>query len=351
MMPAFSLVIAMLLIAGVSTAHACKKTPGDTRQHGVGIYIDQDMFLPGVNKDRDYTMGFAAEWYDNNHQQMGYVLLKSKRILDRIFGVWRGKDTGCSNSYMVGSVNYTPDDLSVSGLIKTDRPYSSLIYLSNKQVAIRDHERIAIGTELQVGLLGTSIAEQAQSSLHRLTRNLNDSDEPVDPKGWDNQISDGGEPTFRYRVAVSALLGPESKDRSWDVSTTLDASMGYQTNASVSLAFRAGDIHSNFWTLPFDPISRGTFIPASSGDELYGWGVIRGRLVAYDAHLQGQFRDSRLTYDGSEIERFVLELGAGVTASYGPVQLTLSVNGKTPELDIPGRSPHIWGGLYVMVRY
>ena len=30
---------------------------------GYAIYMDQDFFVPSKNEDRDYTMGFAVEWF------------------------------------------------------------------------------------------------------------------------------------------------------------------------------------------------------------------------------------------------------------------------------------------------
>jgi hypothetical protein len=111
-------------------------------------------------------------------------------------------------------------------------------------------------------------------------------------------------------------------------------------------------IASPFWSLPYDPINRGHFVPAFGGDEAYLWVAVRGRVVGYDALLQGQFRDSVLTYDASRIRRLVLDAGSGLTASWQGWQLTVSANLKTSELDtgVADRT-HWWGGLYLVTRF
>ena len=138
----------------------------------------------------------------------------------------------------------------------------------------------------------------------------------------------------------------------WDISHTWSATLGYQTNLSIGLSGRFGDIASSPWTLPFDPINRGNFLPALTGNEWYGWAAYRLRLVAYDALLQGQFRDSDVTFSWDEIRHVIHEGGIGMTFTFQPMQFTLAVNGKTPELK-SGSSDrnHYWGGLYFVYRY
>ena len=133
---------------------------------------------------------------------------------------------------------------------------------------------------------------------------------------------------------------------------TWDLTLGYQTNASFGFSGRLGQIASPFWTIPYDPINRGNFLPSLGGEEWYLWAAYRARLVGYDALLQGQFRDSVLTYDASDIERLVHEGGAGLTVAWRAVQLTVAANVKTAELH-GGQADrtHWWGGTYLTVRF
>ncbi len=320
-------------------------TPALAVRQGIGIYFDQDLLLPLVNEDRDYTMGVGVEFFqeDEGFYPFEYPL----KLVARALGIHEAEHR-VRRSYLLGSVNYTPDDLSATVPLVNDRPYASVLYLANKRVLA--DRRKAVGVEVQVGLLGTYIARELQRKLHHAWREATGSDRPVKPRGWGYQISAGGEPTLRLRLARSDRLAGE--DGRWDLASSGALSLGYQTNASLGLAARAGLIASPFWSLPYDPINRGNFVPAFGGDEVYFWGVLRGRLVAYDALLQGQFRDSPLTYDGSRLRRLVLDAGSGVTASWRGWQLTLSANLKTAELDTGAADrTHWWGGLYLARRF
>lgn len=314
---------------------------------GAGVYIDQDLVVPISNEDRDYTMGIAAEffWQDKKtglYPLDGYV----KRL-----GQWLGlhdKQDEIVRSFMLGSITYTPDDLANPDPIFDDRPYASLLYLSNKRV--RANRNNAVGIEFQLGLLGTPVSGNIQASLHGLWRDATGDTTPVDPMGWDHQISEGGEPTLRIRVSNSQLL---LEDRgNWDIAGSGGLTLGYQTNINLGLSARLGKIASPSWTLPFDPINRGNFLPSLAGNEWYGWAVYRLRLVGYDALLQGQFRDSDVTFTWDEIEHVLHEVGMGFTFRVKPLQFTLAVNGKSPELKAgPDRRNHFWGGMYLLYRY
>ncbi len=317
------------------------------RDRGVGIYADQDMFVPLFNQDRDYTMGVAVEFFD---QKSGvYWLEDGLGWLAHRLGVGRVNEKS-TRSFILGSIAYTPDDIGNPAPIHDDRPYASLLYLGNKRV--RADEDAALGVELQVGLLGTPVAREVQRTLHSWYRDIAGSVEPVEPRGWDHQISNGGEPTARLRLAWAERLVHDTGN--WDVATTWDLSLGYQTNASAGLSARWGAIGSPFWTLPFDPINRGNFLPSLSGDEWYVWSAYRLRAVGYDVLLQGQFRDSDVTFSADDLERFVHEAGVGITWAWRPMQLTVSINAKTPELKTgvtATHRTHVWGGLYGMLRF
>ena len=134
----------------------------------------------------------------------------------------------------------------------------------------------------------------------------------------------------------------------WDLAHSWDVNLGFQTNASVGLSGRAGQLSSPFWSVPYDPINRGNFVPAFGGDEWYLWAAGRVRGVAYDALLQGQFRDSLVTVGAGDMRRLVWEAGIGVSKGWSGLQLTLSVNGKAGDTELPNApDEHYWGGIYL----
>lgn len=314
-------------------------------RQGTAVYFDQDLLLPLVNEDRDYTMGIGIERFEQD--EAFYPFEEPLKYMARLFSI-DVEGEGVRRSYMFGSLNYTPDDLSASTPVPGDRPYASFLYLANKRV-LADRRR-AIGAELQLGLLGTYVAREVQRKIHRKWREASNSQTPVDPRGWGSQISAGGEPTAALRIARSDWLA--GRPGRWDLASTVDLSLGYRTNASAGLALRGGLIGSPFWSLPYDPINRGNFIPAFGEDELYLWGAARARTIAYDALLQGQFRDSALSYASDEIRHLVLDAGAGITGGWRGMQLTFSVNLKTSEITHgTGDRTQWWGGLYLTVSH
>ena len=56
--------VILLLIAHSAVADTCL-SKADSSEIGVGIYFDQDMFVPGANDDRDYTMGIGVEVFQD----------------------------------------------------------------------------------------------------------------------------------------------------------------------------------------------------------------------------------------------------------------------------------------------
>ena len=320
-------------------------TYADQQVQGYAIYMDQDLFVPLQNEDRDYTMGMAVEVFWK--KEMGLPLDSWVEKAGKWLGITE-KDNNIVYSSMLGTVAFTPDNLAESRPIFNDRPYSSLIYLSNKRV--RADLDTALAAEVMVGFIGTNIARDFQTQFHEWYRSLNDSDEPVEPQGWDNQISDGGEPTMRIRLTNAHLHKEISKTGVYDISSAYGLSLGFQTNASVSIIARTGNVKSPFWSVPFDPVNRGNFIPTRAKDEWYFWSAFRIHLIAYDALLQGQFKDSDVEYSADEIEPLVYDGAVGFTWGFDNSKLSLSVNSKSPDLTFITRH-QIWGGVHYMFYY
>jgi len=235
------------------------------QKRGIGVYLDQDFLVPFTNEDRDYTMGIAAEFF----WQKEYGIYPLDGLV-KTAGEWLGiKDTdNIDYSFMLGTLAYTPDDLSDSQPIYNDRPYASLIYLSNKRV--RANESKALAAEILLGVIGSRLPGEAQTAFHRWYRdyhNLESTDDPVDPKGWRHQISDGGELTLRLRLTKSELIEELIYPGSFDIATTIGLSLGFQTNANVGLTMRLGKLRSPIWSTPYDPANRGNFGPSNAKHE------------------------------------------------------------------------------------
>ena len=84
-------------------------------------------------------------------------------------------------------------------------------------------------------------------------------------------------------------------------------------------------------------------MPSLAEGDSFFWGAARVRLVAYDALLQGQFRDSALEVSAGDVSRAVVHAGAGLTLTPWPGwQLSYGAHARSHEADEPDRW-HFWG--------
>lgn len=333
----YSHVVKILSLCLLLLSFSGNAVMAEEKNNGIGIYIDQDLFVPFANEDRDYTMGLAFEFFSDSGEGL-YPFDNMVKETAKLLGL---KDSeNIVYSFMLGTLAYTPDDLANPDPIYDDRPYASLIYLSNKRV--RANHNNALAAEVLFGIIGTSFSQNMQTHLHSLSREIANTTEPVEPRGWSHQISDGGELTLRLRLSNSRLQFSDTG--LWDIATTYGFSLGFQTNIHVSAAFRLGDIKSPFWSLPYDPVNRGNFSPAPPSPEWYIWSAMRAHLVGYDALLQGQFRHSDVEYDSDEINHLVYDGAIGLTFGFDSSQFTFSINAKTSDLKHTHRN-QVWGSI------
>src|SRR5690606_131646 len=155
------------------------------------------------------------------------LLNQSLRTLNRSF--LREEDENnpkAASAFEVGLYGFTPNDLSRSDVIEDDRPYSSLAYLSSSRSYFDTTSDDGWTTSLTIGMLGLDLFEAAQNAVHPLV--ASDTAE-----GWDHQISEGGELTFRYGVAYHEYLDQSRPDSQFK--RTYFASIGYLTEAGVAL--------------------------------------------------------------------------------------------------------------------
>ncbi len=106
---------------------------------------------------------------------------------------------------------------------------------------------------LSIGMLGLEAPGDVQRLLHRTRRWMTGNGVPVDPLGWANQISAGGEPTALYRVGYQRQLAGDSgigRRKHWQVVGDVEGAVGYATTATGSLSARLGAFTTEFWQSP-----------------------------------------------------------------------------------------------------
>ena len=112
--------------------------------------------------------------------------------------------------------------------------------------------------------------------------------------------------------------------------------MGYLTEASWGMTLRAGSIHTPWYSFNPELTSYGErSIPTDLGkaDEHYFWAGFALTARAYNVFLQGQFRDSEVTYDSGDTNLGIAKAWAGYTHVFDSgYSLSYSLRGQTSEL-------------------
>jgi len=326
--------------------------PGNT---GWSFYLDNDA-LTLINRDQQYTGGFALTL--SGRRAVEYPV-----SVDSVLG-WIDELTGFSalsrrgphttrHSIEFGATAFTPDAIEKPEPIRDDHPYAGVVFLSNTRQTVRLDERVSYQSTLAVGLLGTDIPKGIQNAFHELNGDQK-------PQGWDNQIADGGEPTFNYVVSRQQphWIDDDNRGLDYDVRSTFGASVGYTTQLMAGINWRWGRIRTPWWGFNPDfaeyinlgtPVARSRGGDATSGPrELFLWGSVQIRQRFYNALLEGQFRDSEVTFDRSELDSTLGEISIGVTWGLrSGYRLTGAIRAREPELeDADGLDP-VWGSIIV----
>ena len=120
--------------------------------------------------------------------------------LDRKIGLQqRAGNSTQSGKIEYGLFGFTPENITLAEPQQNDRPYAGLVYVASTREHYQPMSNVSWQSTLTLGILGLDIVGELQKGVHSITG----SDQP---RGWDNQISEGGELTARYSVARQHLL-------------------------------------------------------------------------------------------------------------------------------------------------
>lgn len=328
---------------------------------GGAFYLDNDTF---TSTDNDYTQGTIQQsggawvassvliaplnWFNKR--------LRVSALQDRNR---HGSNVDPAHTVLFGVSAFTPEDLTKNTVIPDDRPYSSISFYTTRIQTIDDRVRKSITSELELGLLGTGIADYVQSKIHGNGRR------GTPPAGWHLQISDGGEPTARYSLRWQQRLDHTQgliAGRTFDAQLITQVDLGYYTAAGVGGAIRVGRLRSPWWGFNPTPIrSYNIFGFAGSGEEpshqlklsdAYFWVAGASRAWLYNSLLEGQFAHSDVTIKSSDIKRIVNEFQCGLTVGWetrkgGEWAITFAIASRGPEFESPLIGRHRWGGIYI----
>ncbi|NJO12492.1 MAG: lipid A deacylase LpxR family protein [Gammaproteobacteria bacterium] len=211
---------------------------------GWSVAVDNDLFA-GRQTDRDYTGGLAVTL---SAAHAGNYWWSPDRALRRIDQALFAADSPFNDglvhySVQAGIAGFTPQDIGSETVQRDDRPYASLMFITSARQYVDVGQRRMRHTALTVGALGLSVTSDIHDAVHKAVG----SDLP---RGYDNQISAGGEPTARYVISDSKLRLQRIAFGSGliEAKSTTELSVGYLTEASYALSTRVGAIGTPWWT-------------------------------------------------------------------------------------------------------
>lgn len=335
------LALSLALSLFSATAHA---TSSDSV---LAISTDNDLFAP-TQTDRDYTAGLAVTYSSNAEEfsDNGFSRMTGRIDQTLLSGLPGFSERPVSSALEFGAYGFTPEEISATTIDRDDRPYSSLVYFSASRSYQDPGTRNGWTTSLTVGALGLDLFKGGQNAIHGVIG----SDKA---EGWGHQISEGGEPTFRYSAAYHQYLGASQPDRQFKM--TYFGSVGYLTEVGAALVFRDGLISSPDNRFNPELMAYGERAPGVSGPggrENYFWGGVSLKARAYNAFLQGQFRHSDHELDAGDLNILLAEVWAGYTHSFwGSTELSYVLRVQSSEIkDGTGDRTLAWGGLVLSKR-
>lgn len=285
--------------------------------------------------DEHYTNGIRFSWIRN-------PAVRDNPTWTRRLGTWWCESTPLcvadspalvTYGHAIGHTFYTPQDITVPTLIRTDRPYAGYLYGSwivalrnDTAVTFEDTRPIQNQFELQIGMVGpAAFGEEIQSAVHELIG----SDEP---QGWDHQID--FEPTVELLYRWRRKLGSTR----FDLVPHAGAGLGnVMTFAAAGATARLGFNISGFPVNPMVPTAAPTG-PEPPEWEAYVFAGAEGRGVARNIFLDGNtFEDSHSV----DREPFVYDLTTGASVRWRDWRLTYTFVRRSGEFEGgPGEQEH-----------
>jgi hypothetical protein len=341
-------VAASVALCGIAAlAGAADPAHDEPYDSGWAFYADNDMFALR-NSDRDYTGGFSLTLAGRRASEAWWSTDALRAATDRVLGLdslYADRTIG-RHSAEIGVTVFTPGD--IANPEPGDRPYASLLYLANTGVQVMPERDLAYISTFTLGVLGSPIVASGQKKIHRAVG-------AAEPMGWEHQISNGGEPTFRYSFArVSRSWAGTLAGSDGEMTSTLYTSVGYLTEVTYGVATRFGQFSTPWWS--YNPqiaeyAEKSVPVVASEGGgpEHYFWGGANVRVRAYNAFLQGQFRDSDVTFRASQLNQLLLEGWVGYTfASASGWRLSYVLRALSSEVrEGPANRIERWGGIII----
>ena len=339
--------VCFCLIPKLLLGQVINKQEIDYSIHRIGILIDQDYFLkfirPDLNQDRNYTMGAALIFQHAKMGEKGWVYAPHRFLVNSILG--KSNVEGISDAtILLANATFTPaylgnlHDPESEYKRKNDRPFASLNYIGTSLSVLSNSGNGLTTVGINIGAIGLDVSKAVQTTIHRDHWFGNTS--PI-PYGWEDQISEGGEPTLLVSGKKDWLLiGRGNTRRYFQLSTNAELRLGYYVSSGVGFNARFGLLDGLNWGVNHLPIANGANFVAAKKNlfELFILGGMKGNGWLYNALLMGQFKDGPYQLSLSQIRKGTLDWNLGIgtkipLCNTRALRASVMVVGRSPELN------------------
>lgn len=308
----------------------------------VKVYWENDGAFhdPFDGYDRHYTNGFAMVF---DHRPAWAEQLLDVAPLSGMFDRRHGH-VRAGAGYVLGQQIFTPENLTATAPIPTDRPYAGYLYGGafwqrqgdwnrREDVSVLDH------FEINLGLVGEeSLGEDIQTWVHEHFQG-------EDPRGWDNQLETEvtAQLFFRrkWRIDLGGFDAPLVGPVDMQVIPQAGIALGtVHRHLDAAATFRVGqNLPDDFGPGRINDLQSATGDPlALQGWSWYLFGRAGGRVVEHDLFLDGSNYDTSLSVPKNAL---VGEVQGGFAVAYQPnahhrFDLSWGLTYHTDTFDAPG---------------
>lgn len=292
---------------------------GNEDKYSLQIILDNDAFSIGKNYDRYYTYG----------TELNLTFPKEKSpyffINDFLFSL----DTASERfSFALTHKFFTPSNISSDTILKDDRPYSGLFYLSLSKISANYVKSQRLLSHLSIGFIGPiALGKELQTFLHKKWFKS-----PL-PNGWENQISNDIVLNFYNRFENDLFYR--------DIPEFIKTSVLLDINAGTLL--NEIGLGANFKIGRFYDLHILKDKTTSIAYQIYFDSFIR--FVVYNSLLQGGIfnKNSVHTITADNVNRFYFNGEFGLKLNFYDFEIDYSNSIRTPEFN--GGKNVFWASL------
>jgi len=295
------------------------------------ILLGQNRYLT-IQYDNDIFSN--TDWYYTNGVRFDYTNPNLSRWpLMKILLPYRKNSINFYGISLVHKI-FTPLDPDLDYVPYGDRPFAAYLYFGQFKVTNDLNKNLRLVSEFDLGIIGpAAMGGLIQETVHGKP-----------PTGWDYQVEN--DIIINYLASIEKTI---LNSRFLNIDGSAEVNLGIlYTNIGAAASIRTGLFDNKVLNVT-SPRTWNQLYPTKRKFQFFLYYLIEGRLIGYDATLQGGvFNKSDYTLSADQINRTVYEQQLGLVGSLNKLSLSLVQVWLSPEFE--GGLSHKWMEIKVSVN-